>query len=87
MKIATLLRAGVRGVVALASVGALVATGVAWTVQQRVTTTIVTSQAVAPHPMLIGQAFTALLVGLDARTDANGNPLPPALARRPPRGP
>ena len=29
--------------------------------------------------MLIGQAFTALLVGLDARTDANGNPLPPAL--------
>ena len=32
-----------------------------------------------PHPVLIGQAFTALLVGLDARTDANGNPLPPAL--------
>ena len=79
MKIATLVRAGVRGLVALASVGALVATGAAWTVQQRVTTRIVTSQAVAPHPVLIGQAFTALLVGLDARTDANGNPLPPAL--------
>jgi LCP family protein required for cell wall assembly len=79
MKIATLVRAGVRGVVALASVGALVATGVAWSVQQHVSTTIVTSNAVTPHPVLIGQAFTALLVGLDARTDANGNPLPPAL--------
>ncbi len=79
MKIATLVRAGVRGLVALASVSALVATGAAWSVQQRVTTTIVTSDAVAPHPVLIGQSFTALLVGLDARTDANGNPLPPAL--------
>jgi LCP family protein required for cell wall assembly len=79
MKIARLARAGARGLVAVASVGALVATGAAWSVQQRVTTTIVTSNAVAPHPVLIGQAFTALLVGLDARTDANGNPLPPAL--------
>ena len=79
MPIATLARAAGRGLVALTSVGALVATGAAWTVQQRVSTTIVTSDAVAPHPMLIGQAFTALLVGLDARTDAEGNPLPPAL--------
>jgi len=72
-------RAAVRGLVALASVGALVATGVAWSVQQHVSTTIVTSNALTPHPVLIGQAFTALLVGLDARTDASGNPLPPAL--------
>lgn len=79
MNIATVARAGARVVVALASVGALIATGVAWTVQQHVTTTIVTSDAVTPHPVLIGQAFTALLVGLDARTDANGNPLPPEL--------
>ena len=79
MKIATVARAGLRVLVALASVGALIATGVAWSVQQHVTTTIVTSDAVTPHPVLIGQAFTALLVGLDARTDANGNPLPPAL--------
>jgi len=79
MKIATIARAAVRGLVALASVGALVATGVAWSVQQHVSTTIVTSNALTPHPVLIGQAFTALLVGLDARTDANGNPLPPAL--------
>lgn len=79
MKIATVAQAGVRVLVALASVSALIATGVAWGVQQHVTTTIVTSNAVTPHPVLIGQAFTALLVGLDARTDANGNPLPPAL--------
>jgi LCP family protein required for cell wall assembly len=79
MKIATIARAAVRGLVVLASVGALVATGVAWSVQQHVSTTIVTSNALTPHPVLIGQAFTALLVGLDARTDANGNPLPPAL--------
>jgi LCP family protein required for cell wall assembly len=79
MKIATVARAGLRGLVALASVGALIATGVAWSVQRHVTTTIVTSDAVTPHPVLIGQAFTALLVGLDARTDTNGNPLPPAL--------
>jgi LCP family protein required for cell wall assembly len=79
MNIATVARAGARVVVALASVGALIATGVAWSVQQHVTTSIVTSDAVTPHPVLIGQAFTALLVGLDARTDANGNPLPPEL--------
>ena len=79
MKIATMARAAVRGLVALASVGALVATGVAWSVQQHVSTTIVTSNALTLHPVLIGQAFTALLVGLDARTDASGNPLPPAL--------
>lgn len=79
MQISTLVGAGARGLVALASVGALVATGVGWTLQHQVTTHIVTSDALAPHPMLIGQAFTALLVGLDARTDANGNPLPPAL--------
>jgi len=79
MKIATMARAAVRGLVVLASAGALVATGVAWSVQQHVRTTIVTSNALTPHPVLIGQAFTALLVGLDARTDADGNPLPPAL--------
>ncbi len=79
MQISTLARGGVRGLVALLSVGALVATGAAWTVQKQVSTNIVTSDALAPHPMLLGQAFTALLVGLDARTDADGNPLPPAL--------
>ncbi|HEY0812444.1 MAG TPA: LCP family protein [Pseudonocardia sp.] len=75
----TVARAAARGSVALVSVGALVATGVGWTLQHQVSKSIVTSDAVAPHPVLIGQSFNALLVGLDARTDANGNPLPPAL--------
>jgi LCP family protein required for cell wall assembly len=79
MQMSTLARGGARGLVALASVGALVATGVGWTLQHQVSKNIVTSDAVAPHPVLIGQSFNALLVGLDARTDANGNPLPPAL--------
>lgn len=79
MQISTLARAGARGLVSLVSVGALVATGAAWTLQKQVSTNIVTSDALAPHPLLLGQAFTALLVGLDARTDADGNPLPPAL--------
>jgi LCP family protein required for cell wall assembly len=79
MQMTTLARAAARVVVALVSAGALVASGVAWTLQQHVSATIVTSDALPPHPVLIGQAFTALLVGLDARTDANGNPLPQAV--------
>lgn len=79
MQISALVRAGGRGLVAVVSAGALIATGVGWTLQQRVTTAIVTSDAVAPHAVPYGQAFTALLVGLDARTDANGNPLPAPL--------
>jgi LCP family protein required for cell wall assembly len=79
MQMTTLARAAARVVVALVSAGALVASGVAWTLQQHVSATIVTSDALPPHPVLLGQAFTALLVGLDARTDANGNPLPPAV--------
>jgi LCP family protein required for cell wall assembly len=79
MQMTTLARAAARVVVALVSAGALVASGVAWTLQQHVSATIVTSDALPPHPVLLGQAFTALLVGLDARTDASGNPLPPAV--------
>ncbi len=79
MQISTVAWAVARGLVALLSVGALAATGVGWSLQHQVSTHIVTSDAVAPHPVLLGQAFTALLVGLDARTDADGNPLPPAL--------
>jgi LCP family protein required for cell wall assembly len=79
MQMTTLARATARVVVALVSAGALVASGVAWTLQQHVSATIVTSDALPPHPVLLGQAFTALLVGLDARTDASGNPLPPAV--------
>jgi len=74
------LRTIARTVVALTSAGALVATGLAWTLQHRVQDALVTSDAVTPHePVVAGQSFTALLVGLDARTDAAGNPLPQPL--------
>src|SRR5205085_2525755 len=66
--------------VALGSAAALVATGLGWSLQHRVQDALVTSDAVTPHePVVAGQSFTALIVGLDARTDANGNPLPQAL--------
>ena len=70
-----------RALVALASAAALVATGFAWSLQQQVDTAVVTSEAAipTPRPTPVGEAFTALLVGLDARTDAHGDPLPPAL--------
>jgi LCP family protein required for cell wall assembly len=70
-----------RALVALASAAALVATGFAWSLQRQVDTAVVTSEAAipTPRPTPVGEAFTALLVGLDARTDAHGDPLPPAL--------
>ncbi len=74
------LRIATRVVVVIVAVAALVTTGVGWSLQRNVTAGIVTSEAVADAPAVAaGQAFTALLVGLDARTDANGNALPQAL--------
>ncbi len=74
------LRVALRSVVALASAGALVAGAFAWSLQHRVQESLVTSDAVAPRPPIVaGESFTALLVGLDARTDAAGNPLPQPL--------
>jgi len=74
-------RAIVRAVTALASAAALVATGFAWSLQHQVDTGVVSSTAAipTPRPTRPGEPFTALLVGLDARTDAHGNPLPPAM--------
>jgi LCP family protein required for cell wall assembly len=74
-------RAAIRVLTALASAAALIATGFVWTLQHRVDTTIVSSVAAipTPRPTPPGEPFTALLVGLDARTDAQGDPLPPAL--------
>jgi LCP family protein required for cell wall assembly len=72
------LRAAIRVVTALASATALIGTGFVWSLQQRADTTVVTSTAAipTPRPTPPGEPFTALLVGLDARTDAQGNPLP-----------
>jgi LCP family protein required for cell wall assembly len=74
-------RITVRVVTALASAAALVAAGFVWSLQQRVDTAVVASDAAiaTPRPTPQGEAFTALLVGLDARTDAHGDPLPPEL--------
>jgi LCP family protein required for cell wall assembly len=75
------LRVLARTATVIASVAALGATAFAWSLQQRVDTGVVTSEAAIATPRATppGEAFTALLVGLDARTDARGNPLPPAL--------
>ncbi|OLT09202.1 hypothetical protein BJF78_31205 [Pseudonocardia sp. CNS-139] len=75
------MRGLVRGIAALTSAVVLTAAGQLWVLQQRVETTVVTSRAAipAPRPTPVGTEFTALLVGLDARTDANGDPLPPDL--------
>jgi LCP family protein required for cell wall assembly len=70
-------RIGLRTLIALISAGTLVGIGLVWGVQHRIEVASVTSDAIpdaAPTP--VGEEFTALLVGLDARTDAAGNPLP-----------
>ncbi|SHK64206.1 transcriptional attenuator, LytR family [Pseudonocardia thermophila] len=81
-------RAIARTVVALASASALVVAGLAWALQHRVQDALVTSDATVPQtPVVAGESFTALLVGLDARTDASGNPLPAELLDKMHAGP
>jgi LCP family protein required for cell wall assembly len=70
-----------RGLVATLSLALLVGTGYGWSVSRGFDDRVVTSDVIdtptaAPEP---GRPFTALLVGLDSRTDAAGNPLPPEL--------
>jgi LCP family protein required for cell wall assembly len=69
-----------RGLVAALSLALLVGTGYGWSVQRELTH-VVTSDVIDPTtaPREPDQPFTALLVGLDSRTDAAGNPLPPDL--------
>ena len=65
---------------ALLSVGVLVGVGSGWYLQRQLRSATVTSNALTRvTPVPEGEPFTALLVGLDARTDATGNPLPPQL--------
>ncbi len=70
-----------RGAVAAASVAVLVATGYGYSVVRQVADGLVTSDALGEpaEPRGLDEAFTALLVGIDSRTDANGNPLPPEV--------
>lgn len=69
-----------RGVLVVLSLAVLVATGSGWYLQRELRGSSVTSNALTrTAPVPDGEPFTALLVGLDARTDAAGNPLPPQL--------
>ncbi|HXV93601.1 MAG TPA: LCP family protein, partial [Pseudonocardia sp.] len=77
-------RAVARSAVALLSVAALVATGYGWWVYRDLSGQIVTSDVLGPPSGSGGasgqpEEFTALLVGIDSRTDANGEPLPPEV--------
>jgi LCP family protein required for cell wall assembly len=71
-----------RTAVALLSVTVLSASGYAWTLSRHVDDGMATSEAVTPGPAgptTSDAAFTALLVGLDSRTDTSGRPLPPEV--------
>ncbi|CAA9446158.1 MAG: Cell envelope-associated transcriptional attenuator LytR-CpsA-Psr, subfamily A1, partial [uncultured Pseudonocardia sp.] len=73
-------RSVLRVAVALASVAVLVATGYGWSALRTASATIVTSDALGERePLGLDEAFTALLVGIDSRTDSSGNPLPPEV--------
>jgi LCP family protein required for cell wall assembly len=73
-------RIGLRSLVALASAATLALTGMVWGLQHRLQVDRVVTNAIPDAvPTPVGEEFTALLVGLDARTDAAGNPLPQAL--------
>ena len=71
-----------RAVAAALSLALLVGTGYGWSIYQEVDRKVVTSDVIDTSPTVApapDQPFTALLVGLDSRTDAAGNPLPPEL--------
>jgi len=69
-----------RVLVAVLSLAVLVGTGNLWHLQRQFRGETVASDALTrTAPVPEGEPFTALLVGLDARTDAAGNPLPPPL--------
>lgn len=69
-----------RTAAALLSVAVLVTTGYSWSVYREVSDGLVTSGALGDRaPAGLDEEFTALLVGIDSRTDAAGNPLPPEV--------
>jgi LCP family protein required for cell wall assembly len=71
-----------RTALALVSIGVLVVTGYAWNAYRSISTQLTTSTVLGGTPPPAApadaprQEFTALLVGLDSRTDAQGDPLP-----------
>ena len=75
-----------RGLAAALSLALLAGSGYGWSVQRELTDNVVTSDVIdtpePTEPEAPDRPFTALLVGLDSRTDAAGNPLPPDLLAR-----
>ena len=77
-------RIGGRTMLGVVSTLVLGATGFAWTQLNRIDTSLATADVIAPsaqvpdapagQPLAVAQNI--LLVGLDSRTDSNGNPLP-----------
>jgi LCP family protein required for cell wall assembly len=65
----------VRTVLVVLSALTLLVTGYGWSVYRQLNSSLVTSDVIAPAAAADG-ATDILLVGLDSRTDANGNPLP-----------
>ena len=64
-----------RAAVVVLSALTLLLTGYGWSVYRQLNTSLVTSDVLGPTAAPDG-ATDILLVGLDSRTDANGNPLP-----------
>lgn len=72
-----------RAVVAAASALVLLATGYGWASYRTLADGLVTSEALGDRPTAgLDEEFTALLVGIDSRTDAAGDPLPRAVLDR-----
>ncbi|GAA4686212.1 hypothetical protein GCM10023215_22030 [Pseudonocardia yuanmonensis] len=83
-----LLGAGRTGV-ALLALAVLAGTGYVWSVSRTFAAGLTTSSVLASRPGTpatapspAARSYTALLVGLDSRTDAQGEPLPPDLLAR-----
>src|SRR4051812_2295421 len=69
------LRRTLRALAIVVSVATLAITGYGWSIYRQLDTDLVTSDVLTPHRSLDGST-DILLVGLDSRTDASGNPLP-----------
>jgi len=79
-------RAAMRTVLALVSVSALAVTGYTYVTKDRLQQTVHTTEALTqpgePAPPANDGGTDILLVGSDARTDAQGNPLPTNLLKK-----
>jgi len=80
---ARIVRAAWQGAVAMLSAAVLLVTGYAWSLTEDLGSRVATSDVLPEPPATKAsdEAFTALLVGLDSRTDNMGNPLPPEVLR------